>query len=239
MTTISRPRFEVVVGATAAERRLVSATTIRALSGIASTVDDAALNLLIDAALAQCARSCRMATYRALPPTLAQESVRATWTQDVWEHTAPPIRRPSFLVLPWRAPIRTITITEGGVELVENTDYQLLGSGLVERMNGGWWPTSGTIVVDYQAGFALSSDDPSYEYDTGEPLPADIVALLADQVRLADDRSIIDLNLRSEDVPGLWSGTFNVPGGDAIDTGGLLRPLYDALTPYRSPVSFA
>lgn len=70
-------------------------------------------------------------------------------------------------------------------------------------------------------------------------MPADLVSLVADQVRMAYDRRDIDLNLRSEDVPGVWSGSYNVAGGDAVDTSGLLRPLYDALSPFRGPTSIA
>lgn len=238
MMPLGRPRFEVIVGATATERRLVTAAIVRALAGIPETVTDATLNPMIDAALAQCARSCRMATYRASPPTLAQESVRATWIENSWYWPTPYFgygSQPSTLLLPWRAPITEIEITEGETELVENTDFRLLGAGVVERING-CWPTTGNIVVDYTAGFVPLSDDPSYDYD-GETLPADLVQMIADQVRMTNDGAGIDRNLRSEDIPGVWSGSYNVAGGDAIDTSGLMRPLYDALTPYRAPSS--
>ena len=246
MMPIGRPRFEVIVGASATDRRLVSAATIRALTGIPSTGDgsasDETLGLLIDAALAQCATSCNMATYRAMPPTLAQESVRATWVPDCWEWPGmrfryPYCRQPSQLLLPWRAPITSITITEGETDLVENTDFRLLGAGVVERING-CWSTAGNLVADYVAGWVPLAEEPSYQED-GETMPADLVALLADQVRMRFDSRDIDLNLRSEDVPGIWSGTYNVAGGDSIDTGGLLRTLWDALSSYRAPPKFA
>jgi hypothetical protein len=243
MMPVGRPKFEVVVAATATERRLVSATTIRALTGIPSTgegaVSDVALTQMIDAALITMARSCKLAKHGASPPTLAQESVRATWTEACWRSWPYPApycgHEVSTLLLPWRAPITAIAIAEGETELVEDTDFRLLGAGVVERI-GGSWPTSGTIVVDYTAGFVPTSDDPSYDYD-GEPMPADLVSLLADQVRMASDRAAIDLNLRSEDITGIGSWTFNVAGGSAIDTGGLLLPLYDALSAYRAPPS--
>lgn len=243
MMPVGRPKFEVVVAASSAERRLVSATTIRALTGIGTDdVSDVALTQMIDAALITMARSCRLAKDRATPPTLAQESVRATWLANSWDWWPAQVapygsREPETLLLPWRAPITDITVTEGETELVEDTDYRLLGSGVVERI-GACWTTTGTIVVDYVAGWVPLSDDPSYDYD-GEPMPADLVSLLADQVRMASDRTTIDLNLRSEDIPGIWSGAYNVPGGDAVDTSGLTMPLYDALAPYRAPPSFA
>jgi hypothetical protein len=243
VTPIGRPQFEVIVPATAADRRLVSVDTIRGLTGIPSTgtgaVSDTALGQIIDAELARCARSCRLATWRGSQATLAQESVRATWTPNCWEWG--PLRAPygiwqaPRLLLPWRAPITDITVSEGETELVEDTDYRLLGAGVVERING-CWATSDSIVVDYMAGFVPLADDPAYQ-DEGVTLPADLVSLIADQVRMSTDRRDIDLNLRSEDVPELWSGTYNVAGGSAIDTGGLMMPLYDALSDYRAPPS--
>ncbi len=242
MMPIGRPHFEVIVGtASAAERRLVTADIIRALTGIPDTVADATLNLLIDGVLAQCAKSCKLARAGAAPVTLAQESVRATWAMDCWAwprgFSAHYNHQPSRLSLPWRTPITSITISEGETELVENTDFRLLGAGVIERI-GSRWSTVGTIVADYVAGWVLLSDDPSYDYD-GEPLPADLVQLIADQVRMVNDRGVIDLNLRSEDLPNIGSWTFNTPGGDAIDTSGLLRPLYDALEPFRAPPAVA
>jgi hypothetical protein len=241
MMPVGRPQFQVIVGATATERRLVTPAIVRALSGIPESVTDATLNPMIDAVLAQCARSLNMATYRAYPPTMARESVRATWLTNSWywpSGWSSPYYygyglQPSTILLPWRSPITDIEIAEGETDLVENTDFRLLGAGMVERING-CWPTAGDIVVDYVAGFVPLSDDPSYGYD-GETLPADIVQMIADQVRMTNDGVSIDRNLRSEDIPGVWSGTYNVAGGDAIDTSGLMRPLYDALSPYRAP----
>lgn len=245
MTPRGRPKFEVVVPAEIADRRLVSVATIREITGIPSTgagaVTDEALGRLIDGALAQAARSCRLAAYRAIAPTLALETVRASWLPDCWDWWPRQVGwkrdEPSTLLLPWRAPIVSIEITEGETDLVEDNDFRLLGAGVVERING-CWATGGSIVADYIAGFVPLADDPVYQVD-GEPMPADLVSLLADQVRMSKDRGAIDLNLRSEDIPGIWAGSFNVPGGDSIDTGGLLMPLYDALAPYRAPPSLA
>lgn len=243
MITLGRPTFEVVTAADAAGRLLVSVETIRDLTGIAETGDgsmsDAALEALIRAALAQCAKSCKVATHRAAAPTLAQEAVRATWlpasSYDALAGSRP-ADRPSLLLLPWRAPIISIEVAEGETELVEGTDFRLLEGGLVERI-GACWDASEAIVVDYTAGFAPKVDYP--EEQEGEPMPDDLVPLLADQVRMAADRRDIDLNLRSEDVAGVWSGTYNVAGGSAIDTSGLILPLYEALRPYRAPPAFA
>lgn len=247
MMPVGRPRFEVIAAASATDRRLVSAATVRALTGLdTGDVSDEALELQIDAVLARCARACRLATERATAPTLAQEAVRATWLQDCWDWSGLRIypapyrgREPSQLLLPWRVPITSVEITEGETELVENTDFRLLGAGVVERLGGAFWPTSGSVVVDYTAGWVPLSDDPSYDYD-GEPMPADLVALIADQVRFGVLQSAENPTLlRSEDIPGVWSGSYSTPGGDSVDTSGLIRPLYDALQVYRAPPTFA
>lgn len=237
-----RPRFELVSGtSTAAERRLVSADTVRLLTDIPETVTDEVLNLHIDGVMAQIARSCRLAAARSAPLTLAQESVRATYTPPVpsyyhrWGYWFADSAK-TKLVLPWRAPITSIDITVDDASLEENVDYELLGSGLVQWLAAGTcWPWA-NVVVDYTAGFVPLAADPAYQED-GDTLPADIVALIAEQVRYGSSRP--DMSLRSEDIPGVWSGSYNVPGGDAIDTSGLAMPLYDALAPFRAPPVFA
>lgn len=247
MTHGDRPTFTIVVGTTPLERRLIPLSMIRALNGLTEAdVGDETLNLLIDAALAAAARYCKLAIAGAQPPTFAQEAVRATWpdveTYDYnWRRTWLPNGRGHQLFLPWRVPITAIAVTEADVDLVQDTDFRLLGSGVVERLNGGTycgWST-GAIVVDYTAGWIATPADPSYDESEGEPMPPDLVALIADQIRLAYFQRSTDPTLRSEDVPGIWSGSYNVAGGDAISAYGLSRPLQMALDAYRAPPSFA
>jgi hypothetical protein len=245
MITTVRPRFEVVVGtASADERRLVSLATVRALTGLTeATVSNATLTLLIDTALAECARYCRLARAGSAPRTFAREIVRATWPADLyrsdyWRPPMVPCHTPQ-IILPWRVPIVAITVTEGDRELVKNTDYQLQsGSAIVERLAGGYWPTTGPLVVDYTAGWVPEPADPSYD-DGEDPMPADLVAAIANQVKLTFIQGTNDPTLRSEDVPGIWSGTYNVPGGDTIADDGLLHSLRCALDPYKNPPAFA
>lgn len=235
-----RPVFSVTVGTTVEERRLIPLSLIRAYSGLTETdIGDEALNLRVDAVLASCARSCRFARAGSSPPTLARETLRAVWpdTSSLFRGIAP--QTSTTLILPWRAPITQLTVSEGSTELEQDVDYRHVGSGVIERIGTEWFWSTAEISVDYVAGFIRSPADPSYEEEEGEPLPSDVVMLIAQQVKLGVDALAIDQNLRSEDVPGIWSGTYNVPGGDAIDTSGLMRPLYDALSDYRAPPSFA
>lgn len=242
-----RPTFSLVVGTTVLERRLIPNSMVRAITGLTeSAIGDEALNLKLDAVLASVARSCRLAKAGSAPLTLARETVMAAWP-DVsaydysWHRTWLPEGRGHKLILPWRAPITSIEVTEGEAELVEGTDFRLLAGGVVERISGGTYYgwSQGAISVTYTAGFIATPTDPSYNEEEGDPLPADVVALISEQVRLSIAQGKANPMLRSEDVPGIWSGTFNIPGGDAIDASGLSRPLYDALSDYRAPPSFA
>ncbi len=238
MITDVRPRFEIIDGtAYAGERRLISIATVRALTGLTEEqIDDTALTMLIDSALGECARYCKLARAGSAPRTFAREIVRATWVAAdfyrPWDWR-PPIRYHT-LVLPWRVPITAITVTQGGTELVRDTDYRLLdSSAIVERLGGYWWPASG-LVVDYTAGWVPEATDPEED-----PMPADLVAAIANQIKLAYFQNTNDPTLRSEDVPGIWSGTYNVPGGDAIADDGMLRSLQRALDPFKNPTALA
>lgn len=238
--TGDRPTFTVVAAASSTDRRLISPATVRALTGLTETdAGDETLTLLLDGVLATCARYCKLARVGAQPPTFAEEVVRATWP-DVSVLDYPlPWRRSNQLLLPWRTPITAITVVEGETELEQDVDYRLLGAGVVERLGTGslcCWSSSG-VVVDYTAGWIATPTDPSYEESEGEPMPPDLVALIAGQVNLQFLQRGQDPTLRSEDVPGVWSGSYNVPGGDAISGYGLGFPLQMALDAYRAPPS--
>lgn len=232
----TRPTFEVVTAADADARRFVDIETIRSLSGIPATgagaLDDEALGLRLDAVLASCASACRLARYRAVPPTFAQEALRATWpagTASDFFYPGP--GRGLRLLLPWRVPITALEIEEGGVELEEGVGFRDVGAGMIERIGAEW--SLDEIVVDYTAGWLADDED--------NPPPADLVAAIADQVRLVHAQSGVNPLLRNEDIPGVWSGAFNTVGGDAIDSSGLGRPLLDLLhrLGLRAPPAFA
>lgn len=237
-----RPTFSVIVGTTIEDRRLIPLSMIRSYSGLSETdIGDEALNLRTDAVLAMCARFCKFARAGSSPATLARETLRAAWPDlSAFGFQG---RRGNKLVIPWRAPITSVTVTEGETELVVDVDYRNLGAGVLERIgpNLSWscWTTTLPVTVDYVAGFIKTPADPSYDEEEGDALPPDVVMLIAQQVKMGVDALEIDQNLRSEDVPGIWSGSYNVAGGDAIDASGLSRPLCEALRSYRAPPSFA
>lgn len=231
------PLFEVVVPTSdAAERRLVTAAMVRTLIG-SPEADDAVLELLIDGVSAECARFCKLARAGAVPATFGRERVRATWQSlDLSSYPGPCNRTPR-LVLPWRAPITEIEIAEDGVDLVQGTDFRLLGGGIVERLGSGnfaGW-SGGVIVADYTVGWLLGVDASAYDGVT-EPVPADLAARVIDQVKMHYLGRTLNPALRSESTEGVGSASYNVVGGDAIGTSGLLKSLESALAPFRSMV---
>ena len=216
---MNQPLFEVVTpAANAAARRLTTATKVQAVLRLGS-VDSTLIESIIDAVSGECGRFANLA--RAVSgaiPTFGQEVLRATWL-------ATNRNRGSMLLLPWRAPITAIGIVvEDGVSLVANTDFRLVGAGMLERMAGdalvSW--SAGKIVVSWTAGWSLPAD-----------VPAELEGQVIEQVKmkyLATDR---DPALRSENTPDVWSGSYAVAGGDSIGESGLLKSLEAALVPYR------
>lgn len=216
---MSEPLFEVVTPtANAAGRRLTTAAKVQAALRLGA-VDTTLIESIVDAVSGECVRFCNLA--RAVAgsvPTFGQEVVRATWLGTDLDRT-------STLILPWRAPITAVgSVIENGATLVMNTDFRLLGSGMLERMADdalACWST-GKIVVSYTAGWSLPTD-----------VPAELEGQVIEQVKmkfLATDR---DPALRSENTPDVWSGSYAVAGGDSIGESGLLKSLEAALAPFK------
>lgn len=216
---MTEPLFEVVTPAVnAAARRLTTAAKVQAALRLGA-VDTTLIEGIIDAVSGECVRFCNLARAVAGPvPTFGLEVVRVTWLGT-------DVGRPSTLILPWRTPITTVgSVIEDGTTLVMNTDFRLLGSGMLERMADDalvCWST-GKIVVSFTAGWSLPTD-----------VPAELEGQVIEQVKmkfLATDR---DPALRSENTPDVWSGSYAVAGGDSIGESGLLKSLEAALAPFK------
>jgi hypothetical protein len=216
---VSEPVFEVVTPAVnAAARRLTTAAKVQAALRLGA-VDTTLIESIIDAVSGECVRFCNLARAVAGPvPTFGLEVVRATWLGAGMD-------RGSILVLPWRAPVTAVSsVVEDGTSLALNTDFRLVGGGMLERMADDTlvcWST-GKIVVSWTAGWSLPAE-----------VPAELEGQVIEQVKmkyLATDR---DPALRSENTPDVWSGSYAVAGGDSIGESGLLRSLEVALSPYR------
>ncbi len=214
------PHIEVTLAIdAAADRRLTTAEAVRTLID-SPTADDEKLNTIIDGVTADCVTYCGLA--RAIggtPATFGFEEFRVTWRITSRS-------RGSRLQLPWRTPVTAVmSVIENDAELVEGTDFQLLGDGVIERLSGDrpiCWSTY-KIVVEFAAGWELP-DGP----------PADLVAKVTDQVKMLYLSRSNNPALRSDSTDGVGAESFYDNGGGTIGESGLLRSLESALTPFRS-----
>lgn len=214
------PLFEVTTpAANAAARRLTTATKVRALIG-SPAGDDTKIETLIDGVSAECAAYCGLArpANMASPPTFGQEVVKATWVQACEP-------RDTMLVLPWRVAVSPGQVVENGTNLTLNTDYRLVGGGMLERISGDapvrW--SSGKIVVPYTAGWVLP-----------DGVAPEMERLVIEQVKMAYLNADQNPGIRSESVPDVYQASYAVAGGDSIGRSGLLVSLESALSPFRS-----
>lgn len=219
-----RPKFEVIIPtSTAAERRLVTAERVREMIGT-TEADDPVVERVIDSVSAACARHCKLARSGTIPPTFGREYLRATFTAPLsargWCHD---------LLLPWRVPIQTVTVMVDGSE-VDPATYDLR-DGATLHWPGTGWPFGSEIVVDYVAGWVLADEASAYDGDMDLP-PDDLAMAVIDQVKMQFLNRKSDPALRSEAIPDVWSGAYNVAGGDSINKEGLLAPLESALADF-------
>jgi hypothetical protein len=109
--------------------------------------------------------------------------------------------------------------------LVAGTDFRIVAGSELQRISGGcpwsWYPTD-DLVVTFTAGWTLPAG-----------VPPALEARVIDQVKLTYVGRDRDPALRSLDIPGVASESYNVPGGSSIGESGLLISLEDALAPYR------
>lgn len=202
-----------------ASRRLTSATNVQTALGIGST-DTTLIESIIDRVSALVVQYCNLAKdVSGKAPTFAQETCRATWYIGS--------RSGADLVLPWRAPMSSITsVVEDDVTLTAADDYQLTAGGLLRRLSDDasiCWST-GKIVVVYVAGWTSLPTN----------VPPDLEARVIDQVKMEYQARKRDPSLRSEAVPDVYQASFLIAGGDSIGESGLLVSLEGALGPYRS-----
>jgi hypothetical protein len=217
---IDLPRFEVTTPATLAGRRLTTALKVTNALKIAAGTDTSLIEEIIDGVSGECARYCRLArpSNWATPPTFGQEVCKATWLTASCE-------RGTRLMLPWRVAISAFgQVVENGTNLTVNTDYQLLGGNLLERISSDTpirW-SSGKIVAPFTAGWSLPSD-----------VPAELERQVIEQVKMLYLTTDRDRSLRSEAEPDLYSASYGVAGGDTIHENGMLRSLVAALGDLR------
>lgn len=200
--------YRTVVDAAAMSRNLVDATTVFAEIGVASPTSEQTTQM--ETVIAQV--SALIDGF--LDRTLAEE--------DVTDHFRS-VSGDTLRLSRW--PVDEILeVIEAGAALTPD-DWELdTTTGQLWRLSGGepyCWATSGATTVSYIGGYILPDD-----------LPADIQRAAIDQVKTQYLGGTRDPAVRSFDVPGVYSASFSVAGGDSY-SGGLMTQVEAALRPYR------
>ena len=218
------PLFEVVTAAAdPAARRLTTKENVKAVLRETGNDDDTLIDQYIDRVSARAAAFCRLARAGTSVPTFGAETLRATWYAESGCY----YRDVDQLILPWRTPVSAISsVVEDGTTLTADTDYKLLGGGLLQRLDSVTFApklwSGGKIVVVYVAGWSLPGS-----------VPAEIEGAVIDQVKVGYLGTDRDPALRSDSTDGLGAETWAVPGGDSMGAYGLLAPLEEVLDVFR------
>lgn len=201
--------YRTVVDAAAMSRALVDSATVFAELGIASPTSEQTTQM--ETVILQVSALVD----RFLDRTLAEEDV----TDYFREASGDTLRLSRWPVA------EMLEVIEGSTALTPD-DWELdeLTGQLWRLSNGdrGCWSSAGTTRASYVGGYILPDN-----------LPADIQRGAIDQIKfsyLGGDR---DPGLRSLDIPGVSSETYNVAGGSSVGEYGLLVSFVGALCPYR------
>lgn len=224
---LDAPLFEVTTPAAdgPATRRLTTAAKVQAaLKGGAA--DTALIEQYIDEVTGDCvtyAKLMRAAT--GAEPTFAEEILQATWLQSHRRHYGQG-ENDSLLLLPWRAPVTAIgTVVEDDVELVQDTDFRLLGAAQLQRTRDDrpvrW--SRGKIVVPYTAG-----------WDLPDGVPPGLEGRVIDQVKMKYLSTNRDPAIIVENVYDVARLDYGSIGAGNVGDSGLLKSLEAALGPYKN-----
>lgn len=200
--------YRTVVDAAAMSRALVDAATVFTELGVTPT---SAQTAQMETVITQVSGLVD----RYLDRVLAEE--------DVTDHFRAP--RGDVLRLSRYPVAEILEVVEDGRALTP-ADWELDDvTGQVWRLANGdraCWSGCGTTQVSYVGGYILP-----------DALPSDIQRAAIDQIKFTYIGGDRDPGLRSLDIPGIASESYNVAGGSSISTSGLMVSLEGALAPYR------
>lgn len=184
---------------------LITLATFKVARGITGTSDDAIWSALITQASAMIAGHCGR-----------------VFREEVVTETIRPSGRPPHSLMLARFPIGGVSsISEGGITL-NSSDYFIdPQSGILERICGdraAFW--NGACVVTYSGGYRGDGDPLS--------VPSDLQGACIDLVDHLKRRGASDPMLRSSEVDGVGSMSFQVP------TGGIPEFILDTIDRYRN-----
>lgn len=196
---------------------LTTLATVKAELGITTTTEDTNLATWISQASNACASYCNR--------VFGLETVTETFRNKFQYPFSDNNRRNVSIVMLTRTPVVSIvSITEDGIALVQDTDYQLdPEEGILYRLDSdsltNWYFKK--LVVNYTGGYALVGT-----------LPHNIERACITQVKAIRAGGSRDPNVKSESIPGVLSTTYFSPG--ANDNGALVPDVTALLDPYRN-----
>ncbi|TMQ24152.1 MAG: hypothetical protein E6J90_08840 [Deltaproteobacteria bacterium] len=142
------------------DRSLLTLAERKAALGITDSSMDAQLTALGSYVDATITRACQVQVARDTPPTLRLEPVTETFQLKYTVEVVYLTRRPIAEVA---------SVSEAGVVLAEDVDYEIDGQGIYRLVNGsrafcgnGWAVSPALIVVDYSGGWDVVPDDLKY-----------------------------------------------------------------------------
>lgn len=197
----------LVVTSAASTYDLTVLATVKAELGITGTTEDTNIGTWISQASAACASYCNR--------TLRSETVTETFRSA---------RNESLIYLA-RLPVGTITsVTEDGVVLVVDTDYQL------DAINGVLYRLSSDLVVNWN--FNKLVVVYAGGYTSIASIPDDIERACITQVKTLRSASTRDPLVKQESIPGVLDTSYWV-GGIPGTVGNLSPEVTALLDPYR------
>ncbi|MBN6819522.1 hypothetical protein JRF84_07955 [Methylobacterium organophilum] len=209
----------------AATARLATPADVRLDLGLAEgTPPDAALLRRIDQASADVVRVCQ----RTFGRQIYRERIHSL-PREGFVLSAGPVNR-----------IISLSIMGGAAfapeeYLLANDTLRLTYGGSGGGIGDGsaynlWCSLRPTLVVDYEAGWLLPGEEVGEDFTGATPLPADVEKAVIQLIGVAMSESGRDMTIRSENVQGVGSTTYNVQGaGSALPHPGAEA----ALQPYR------
>jgi hypothetical protein len=208
----------------AASSRLATPGDVRLDLGLATDVpSDAALLRRIDQASADVVRVCQ----RTFGRQIYRERIHSLPRGGVVLSAGPVNRIVSLSILGGATFLPDEYLLADDTLRLMRVPGVGIGDGSAYKL---WCSLRPTLVVDYEAGWLLPGEEVGDTFTGSTPLPADIEKAVIQLVAVAMSESGRDMTIRSENVQGVGSTTYNtMAAGSVLPHAGAEA----ALQPYR------
>jgi hypothetical protein len=209
----------LTVNTVAASYDLTTVATVKAELGILTTSEDASLAVWITQASAACASYCN----RVLSLETVTETFRNRFTYPFHQNN---FRNIASVLLARTPIVSAISVVQDTVVLTQDVDYQLdANQGIIYRLN----PTDDSLVQWYFKKLVINYTG---GYGTITSIPRNIERACITQVQVIRASASRDPNIKSENIPGVFSTTYWSPS--VTDNGALGPEVTALLDPYRN-----